>query len=418
MASQGPRYPATAASLIEASTLEDKDAWVSPANVGADDGTTSSITAASYDSPDISQILVASNFGFSIPTGSTIDGIVVEIDRNNAAGAASDNRVQLATGTTFATLVGTNKADTALDWPAALTVATYGGAADTWSSGLTVAQINATGFAVFLSAQADAANTDIAVDFIRVTVHYTAPPLVGDNAYEDEVLADGPVFLATMEEASGNLTDLIGAKTGTANGTPTYGSAGPIAGKTAIDFAAVTDFFDFADHADLDLGDGPFSIELWFRRDEDTGALSTLLHKGTNGYMVIVTAADQMTLDKVGLGGFLVGETATTPADGVWRHWVITRSAAGAGNTLIYKDAVEGHTDSQPATALADTTAVLRLGQEASSNRVGGALAYIALYKSVLSATRIAAHYDARNGRRDFAHRTAALQAVNRSATY
>lgn len=220
----------------------------------------------------------------------------------------------------------------------------------------------------------------------------------GDNAYEDEVFADSPVFLATMEEASGNLTDIIGSKTGTVNGSPTYGVTGPINGKTAIDMAAVTDFFDFADHADLDLGDGPFSIELWYRRDEDTGAIATLLHKGTDGYMVAVTAADQLVLDKVGLAGYLVGESGTTPADGTWHHIVITRSAAGAGNTLVYKDGVESHTDSQPAVALADTTSVLRLGQEASSNRIGGALAYVALYKSALSSTRIAAHYNAATG--------------------
>lgn len=176
MASEGPRYPATATNLSNAGSSEDKDAWVSPTNVGADDGTTASITAASFDSPDISQILVASSFGFTIPGGSTIDGIVVEIDRNNAAGAASDNRVQLAKGTAFADLVGANKADTATDWPAALATVSYGtGTTDLWGTTWTVAEINAPTFAVFLSVQADAANTDVAVDFIRVTVYYTEP---------------------------------------------------------------------------------------------------------------------------------------------------------------------------------------------------------------------------------------------------
>lgn len=177
MPSQGPNYPTTAVNLSEASTLENKDAWVSPTNVGADDETESTITAASYDSPDISQILVASNFGFTIPTDATIDGITVEIDRRNSAGAASDNRVQLAKGTAFANLVGTNKADAALDWPTATAVATYGGIADLWSTTWTPTEINAASFAVFLSVQADAANTDIQVDYIRVTVEYTEAAL-------------------------------------------------------------------------------------------------------------------------------------------------------------------------------------------------------------------------------------------------
>jgi hypothetical protein len=173
MASQGPLYPGTSTSLANAGTSEDSNAWLNPTNVGADDTSEAAITAATYDSPDIGELLVASNFGLSV--SGTVDGIVVEIMRRNSAGAASDNRVQLATGTTFADLVGTNKANTALDWPTAEALATYGGAADTWTAGLTAAQVNAAGFAVFLSVQADAANTDIQVDYIRVTVTYTPP---------------------------------------------------------------------------------------------------------------------------------------------------------------------------------------------------------------------------------------------------
>lgn len=174
MPSQGPRYPSTAANLSNAGSSENTDAWVNPGNVGADDGSEAQITAATFDSPDISQILVASNFGFTIPSDATIDGIVVEIDRRDFAGAASDNRVQLAKGTAFANLVGNNKADTALDWPSTSTVKSYGtGTTDLWGTTWTPAEINASSFAVFLSAQADAANTDVGVDFIRVTVHYT-----------------------------------------------------------------------------------------------------------------------------------------------------------------------------------------------------------------------------------------------------
>lgn len=183
MPSSGPNYPGTAASLANAGTSENSDAWTNTGNIVSDNGTEASITAATYDSPDISQLLVASNFGFAIPAGSTIDGITVEIDRRDGGiGAASDNRVQLATGTTFADLVGTNKAATTTDWPTASAVATYGGAADTWAAGLTAAQVNAAGFAVMLSVQADAANTDIFVDYIRVTIAYTEPSPSGSGA--------------------------------------------------------------------------------------------------------------------------------------------------------------------------------------------------------------------------------------------
>lgn len=172
MATQGPLFPGTTANLSNAGTSESAEPWVNPGNIVSDNGTEAQITAATYDSPDISQILVASNFGFSVV--GTVDGITVEIDRRSIiAGSGADFRVQLSTGTAFANLVGTNKAATATTWPSTTAVATYGGAADTWTAGLTAAQVNASSFAVFLSCSAKIANADVGVDFIRVTVNYT-----------------------------------------------------------------------------------------------------------------------------------------------------------------------------------------------------------------------------------------------------
>jgi len=179
VASQGPLFPGTTGTLANAGTSENAEAWVSPGNIVSDNATEASITAATYDSPDLSQLLVASNFGFTIPASSTIDGITVEVDRRSIiAGSGQDFRVQLATGTAFANLVGSNKADTALTWPSTSTIKTYGGAADTWTAGLTTAQVNAAGFAVMLTCKAIIANADVGVDFIRVTVNYTLVPVV------------------------------------------------------------------------------------------------------------------------------------------------------------------------------------------------------------------------------------------------
>ena len=172
MATDGPRYPGTVASLANAGSSENANAWLNPSNVGADDGTESQITAATYDSPDISELLVASNFGFNL-VDATITGITVEIDRRSIiASSGVDNRVQLAKGTTFASLVGANKA-TATVWPSSTAVATYGGSSDLWSTTWTEAEINASSFAVMLSTKANIANADIGVDYIRVTVTYT-----------------------------------------------------------------------------------------------------------------------------------------------------------------------------------------------------------------------------------------------------
>jgi len=200
MAVTGPNYPASGASLANAGTSENANAWANPGNVGSTSAV-ASITASTFDSPDISEILVASGFGFAFDTALTVVGIKVEISKRGytSANSGKDFRVQLSTGTTFADLVGTNKASANV-WPATtLATTTYGGVLDTWSAGLTAAQVNATGFAVFVSAYANVANADIDVDWIRVTVttRATVPASFTANA----------VIKATVTPAAGFKAD-------------------------------------------------------------------------------------------------------------------------------------------------------------------------------------------------------------------
>lgn len=174
MATAGPNFPSAATNLSNAGTSESAEAWVNPTNVFSDNATEAAITAATYDSPDISQLLVCSGFGFSIPAGATINGITVEIDRRSIiASSGVDNRVQLAKGTTFADLVGSNKA-TATVWPSSSAVATYGSAADLWGTTWSDSDINSSTFAVMVSTKANIANADVGIDYVRVTVDYTA----------------------------------------------------------------------------------------------------------------------------------------------------------------------------------------------------------------------------------------------------
>jgi hypothetical protein len=133
VATEGPRFPGTTANV--STGTENTDAWTgvgTPGNVSADDGTECTIVAASYDSPDISQRLRCSNFGFTtLNDAATINGITVEIQRRSIVlNSGKDFRVQLVDE-------------------------------------------------VVLSAQANIANADIGVDFIRITVDYTDPVVPG-----------------------------------------------------------------------------------------------------------------------------------------------------------------------------------------------------------------------------------------------
>lgn len=152
------------------SAPESAEAWVTPNNALTDNATYASITAASYDSPDISARLRADQFGFAIPGTATIDGIVVEIERRCGAGTARDFRVQLLDDA--GALIGDNKAS-ATSWPSTDTVASYGSSSDLWGASWTPTSINDTQFGMVLSVEATSANVDIFVDFFRITVHYT-----------------------------------------------------------------------------------------------------------------------------------------------------------------------------------------------------------------------------------------------------
>jgi len=81
----------------------------------------------------------ATNFGFTVPTSSTITGVTVDIERSQS-GTSSDARdasVKLVKG---GVVTGTDKANTALEWPAGTDgIASYGSASDLWGMTLTVA---------------------------------------------------------------------------------------------------------------------------------------------------------------------------------------------------------------------------------------------------------------------------------------
>jgi hypothetical protein len=174
VATQGPLLAGTGTS-VAGPAPETSDNWVNPGNITSDNGIEAAITAATYDSPDVSERLRASSFGFQIPAGSTINGVTVEIDRRSIiAGSGRDNRVQLVNDA--GATIGDNKADTALTWPSTSTVKSYGGAADGWNASLTPTIVNDPDFGVVLSVLALIANADIGVDFIRITVDYTPPP--------------------------------------------------------------------------------------------------------------------------------------------------------------------------------------------------------------------------------------------------
>lgn len=177
MASQGPNSPGT----VTGNGPAGGPVFSNRSNVTAEDG---SFAQASLDC-QASETLTASSFGFSIPAGATIDGIVVEVKRkSDQTGNMTDNSVALI----CATRTSADKGDTVTQWPTVNSYATYGGSTDKWSSGaawdadLTAENINDSGFKLSFSALENCSNADVAyIDHIRITVYYTEAAAGGNR---------------------------------------------------------------------------------------------------------------------------------------------------------------------------------------------------------------------------------------------
>lgn len=141
-------------------------AWASPENIFSSDDADAS--RGGFSGTFISNYLKAQTFGFSIPTGATIDGIEVQIEKLGSTVTDEHVRIVKADGT----IGSENKADTTTSWPDIDAYVTYGGSTDKWSETWTAEDINDADFGVVISADV-VHPASIAVDHIQIKVYYT-----------------------------------------------------------------------------------------------------------------------------------------------------------------------------------------------------------------------------------------------------
>lgn len=136
-------------------------AWTNPTNIVSDNATDASCNAGAS-----SQYLVASNFGFNLPTGAVIQGITVRIEAAESSAGAENLNAQLQNAS--ATLFGSSKS-TSISGTGA-TVYTYGSSSDLWGATLTEAIVEDADFGVrfwFTTAH------NMTVDYVTVAVEYS-----------------------------------------------------------------------------------------------------------------------------------------------------------------------------------------------------------------------------------------------------
>lgn len=142
--------------------------WSNPTDITTSNNSDASCSLAKGAE---TEYLIASNFGFSIPGGSTINGVTVRVERAaQHTTRVEDLEIKLYVN---GSITAQNKAS-GTDWPISDTTADYGGAADTWGESLTPTLVNASNFGVAVKAHSVSSSSSTAyVDAISIDITYT-----------------------------------------------------------------------------------------------------------------------------------------------------------------------------------------------------------------------------------------------------
>lgn len=217
--------------------------------------------------------------------------------------------------------------------------------------------------------------------------------------WRTEALALSPTVLYDFTEASGNLSDEVAGKTATITGSPTYGVSSGLAGLLGGVTIQSGSYFSVADHADLDLGNGPFSIEVWFKRGTDSDS-GTILAKAdastTPGYIVQMASTDFVRLEDGSTSSHLTQASAATMNNTTLHHVVFTRPSASNGKCYIDGTDV---TNVAGAKTFSDNANDLLIGRRTvgGSSYAGVTIHGLAIYKSELSGANVSTLYGSRN---------------------
>ncbi|KKN32875.1 hypothetical protein LCGC14_0809430, partial [marine sediment metagenome] len=136
--------------------------------------------------------LRATNFDFSsIPDGSDITGIELELDRKTTIGAIKDLDVRLRR---TSGQVGDNKLSASY-WDTIDNDAydTYGGPSDTWNAGLSTVNVKNGDFGIDIAVINDGSDDTAFVDHIQIKIFYTEPDTLIQN--NDIIRPDGDVAI-------------------------------------------------------------------------------------------------------------------------------------------------------------------------------------------------------------------------------
>lgn len=142
------------------------DAWSNPGNITSSDNLYA--TCNSVDGNN-TNYLKGSAYGFNIPTGALIQGIVVEVEKKSNVNPIVDAVAKIVKN---GVITGTEHKKSG-SWPTSDTVFSYGSSVDLWGTNWSAQDINNSNFGFVISGfNAGTGAIIVSVDHIRITVYY------------------------------------------------------------------------------------------------------------------------------------------------------------------------------------------------------------------------------------------------------
>lgn len=242
-----------------------------------------------------------------------------------------------------------------------------------------------------------------ALSTARITAHYD--DYTQGDTYQDVVNADNPTVYFPFD---GQVFDNVGSRSGVSvnSSSVTWGPGVKGTSASAYFGGVTTDSrinYNLNPHDVFNGAGMAWSVEAWFKVDVQTWYSEIINTEDGNNQLAILLwepnaaagTARRLTVFHKGSGGARQQVDGPVINDSNWHHVVLTRS----GTTLtLFVDGAQYATGTAQDSNF-DSTTPFRIGaygDDASNENFSGWIDEVAVYKgTALSATRVAAHYDA-----------------------
>ena len=365
--------------------------WATPGNATADDA---SWATTGNKKDTIMNRLKGTMSGnvFTIPAGSTIDGIVVGVMMKVGTPSSwADYEVKLVKGGTAGT--GDDKARSPTTfWPTSEAEILYGAVDDLWGLTLDVADVNSAGFGASISARENYGIRNVgSVDYIKILVSYTEA--AGDKEADGSATGTGTTGHSLTKSTSVDGADAATGTTGHSLTKTTSVSGADAATGTTDHTLTVT---KNASGADTATGTTGHSFT------KTTAASGADTATGTTGHTLTKTASVSGSATATGTtghsaekGGAAKNADGSATATGTTGHTltktaVLTKGDAGAGATgyaLTKTTVVAGSATASGATGYTVTRERPATGSATATGTTGSTLTKIAAALGIDTAT-------------------------------